>query len=262
MRSIRPLELHHVVDADSSQTVVIAEAAGGQLTGRQRTARHGQVADHHQHHRRRRCAREEVLFVAEKMAALDVVHRRLQPGRAWPADAGAAFEQGQQARRSRGAEAHARRPASRRAQRPDRYRRSLARASERAERLRGRLHEPLEPSGLSPQAILGVLARAQESSVPGGFALTGAEGWDRSGCARLAALVDDVAGTRFALLGRSRASLAGRALCAPRSGRTRGASGERVAATGRRANAGRRVRKRWRRMPWRAVIHGRSADLH
>src|SRR3546814_2299756 len=27
--AIRPIELHHVVDADSSQTVVIAEAAGG-----------------------------------------------------------------------------------------------------------------------------------------------------------------------------------------------------------------------------------------
>src|SRR3546814_880814 len=76
--AMRPVELHHVVDADSSQTVVIAEAAGGRSlvvkgppgTGKSQTITNIIAAAAAQGKR--------VLFVAEKMAALDVVHRRLK----------------------------------------------------------------------------------------------------------------------------------------------------------------------------------------
>src|SRR3546814_18806521 len=76
--AIRPIELHHVVDADSSQTVVIAEAAGGRSlvvkgppgTGTSQTITNIIAAA---------VARgKKVLVVAEKMAALEVVPRRLQ----------------------------------------------------------------------------------------------------------------------------------------------------------------------------------------
>jgi Mrp family chromosome partitioning ATPase len=76
--AIPPLQSHHVVDADSSQTVVIAEAAAGRTmvvkgppgTGKSQTITNIIAAA---------AARgRKVLFVAEKMAALDVVHRRLK----------------------------------------------------------------------------------------------------------------------------------------------------------------------------------------
>jgi hypothetical protein len=75
---IRPIELNHVVDADSSQTVVIAEAAGGRSlvvkgppgTGKSQTITNIVAAAV--------ASGKKVLFVAEKMAALEVVHRRLR----------------------------------------------------------------------------------------------------------------------------------------------------------------------------------------
>jgi len=46
-----------------------------------------------------------------------------------------------------------------------------------------RLHKPLQPSGLTPQAILGLLARSQETTAPSGYALTNADQWDREAVA-------------------------------------------------------------------------------
>lgn len=75
---IPPISLNHVVDADSSQTLVIEEAARGRTlvvkgppgTGKSQTITNIIAAAAAQGKR--------VLFVAEKMAALDVVHRRLK----------------------------------------------------------------------------------------------------------------------------------------------------------------------------------------
>jgi hypothetical protein len=75
---ITPLALNHVVDADSSQAVAIAEAAGGRTlvvkgppgTGKSQTITNIIAAAAAQG--------KKVLFVAEKMAALEVVHRRLK----------------------------------------------------------------------------------------------------------------------------------------------------------------------------------------
>jgi hypothetical protein len=75
---IPPIALNHVVDADSSQAVAIAEAANGRTlvvkgppgTGKSQTITNIIAAA---------VARgKKVLFVAEKMAALDVVYRRLK----------------------------------------------------------------------------------------------------------------------------------------------------------------------------------------
>lgn len=75
---IPPISLNHVVDADSSQALVVEEAARGRTivvkgppgTGKSQTITNIIAAAAAQGKR--------VLFVAEKMAALDVVHRRLQ----------------------------------------------------------------------------------------------------------------------------------------------------------------------------------------
>src|SRR5258708_34743184 len=75
---IPPVESHHVVDADSSQTVAIAEAAGGRSlvvkgppgTGKSQTITNIIAAA--------ASRGKKVLFVSEKMAALDVVQRRLR----------------------------------------------------------------------------------------------------------------------------------------------------------------------------------------
>lgn len=77
-QTIPPLELNHVVDADSSQTVAIAEAAGGRTlvikgppgTGKSQTITNIIAAA--------AAKGRKILFVSEKMAALDVVYRRLQ----------------------------------------------------------------------------------------------------------------------------------------------------------------------------------------
>ncbi|MDP9412894.1 MAG: DUF3320 domain-containing protein [Pseudomonadota bacterium] len=76
--AIPPVAMNHVVDADSSQTLVIEEAARGRTlvvkgppgTGKSQTITNIIAAAAAQGKR--------VLFVAEKMAALDVVHRRLK----------------------------------------------------------------------------------------------------------------------------------------------------------------------------------------
>src|ERR1700761_2348462 len=75
---IPPVALNHIVDADSSQAVAIEEAAQGRTlvvkgppgTGKSQTITNIIAAAVAQG--------KKVLFVAEKMAALDVVHRRLK----------------------------------------------------------------------------------------------------------------------------------------------------------------------------------------
>src|SRR5258708_28458923 len=75
---IQPVAMNHVIDADSSQTVAIEEAARGRHlvikrppgTGKSQTITNIIAAAAAQG--------RTVLFVAEKMAALAVVHRRLR----------------------------------------------------------------------------------------------------------------------------------------------------------------------------------------
>lgn len=175
---IRPVELHHVVDADSSQTVVIAEAAGGRSlvvkgppgTGKSQTITNIIAAA---------VARgKKVLFVAEKMAALDVVHRRLRQVGLGPLTL--ELHSNKVSKRTVLDELKRTRDAQYRGARGDlTVVAKLGDASDALNDFAKRLHAPLSPSGLSPQAILGRLTRAQEAPAPAGFALEGADGWDK-----------------------------------------------------------------------------------
>ena len=55
-----------------------------------------------------------------------------------------------------------------------------------------RLHEPLRPSGLTPQAILGLLARSQESTAPSCYSLARADQWTSEDLVARRAVIADV----------------------------------------------------------------------
>nr|WP_295235149.1 DUF3320 domain-containing protein [uncultured Brevundimonas sp.] len=188
---IKPLELHHVVDADSSQTVVIAEAAGGRSlvvkgppgTGKSQTITNIIAAA---------VARgKKVLFVAEKMAALDVVHRRLRQVGLGPLTL--ELHSNKVNKRTVLEELKRTRDAQHKPARGDLS--IIDRLSETSGFLNTfakRLHEPLKPSGLTPQAILGLLARSQESTAPSGYSLAGADQWTHEDVVARRAVITDV----------------------------------------------------------------------
>ncbi len=188
---IRPIELHHVVDADSSQTVVIAEAAGGRSivvkgppgTGKSQTITNIIAAA---------VARgKKVLFVAEKMAALDVVHRRLRQVGLGPLTL--ELHSNKVNKRLVLEELRRTRDAQHRPARGDlTIVEKLGEASGELNSFARRLHKPLSPSGLTPQAILGRLTRAHMAGASP-YALEGADGWDRETVAKHHAIVGDVA---------------------------------------------------------------------
>lgn len=189
---IRPIELNHVVDADSSQTVVIAEAAGGRSlvvkgppgTGKSQTITNIIAAAV--------ASGKKVLFVAEKMAALEVVHRRLRQVGLGPLTL--ELHSNKVNKRVVLEELKRTRDAQHRPARCDlTVVEKLAETSGELNDFARRLHTPLEPSGLTPQAVLGLLSRLQESGAPMGFALEGAQHWNRETFRNRRALVDDVA---------------------------------------------------------------------
>lgn len=189
---IRPIDLHHVVDADSSQTVAIAEAAEGRSlvvkgppgTGKSQTITNIIAAA---------VARgKKVLFVAEKMAALEVVHRRLRHVGLGPLTL--ELHSNKVNKRTVLEELKRTRDAQHRGARGDlTVVEQLGEARDELNDFARRLHTPLEPCGLSPQAILGRLAKAQRSTAPGGYALDGAETWTGETFRKNQALAGDVA---------------------------------------------------------------------
>ena len=189
---IRPIELHHVVDADSSQTVAIAEAAGGRSlvvkgppgTGKSQTITNIIAAA---------AARgKKVLFVSEKMAALDVVHRRLRQVGLGPLTL--ELHSNKVSKRAVLEELKRTRDGQLRPPRSDlSVVEKLGEVSGSLNAFARRLHRPLEPSGLTPQAVLGLLARTQESGAPTGYSLNGAEGWNRSAVEERRLVLQDVA---------------------------------------------------------------------
>lgn len=188
---IQPIDINHVVDADSSQTVAIAEAAGGRSlvvkgppgTGKSQTITNIIAAA---------VARgKKVLFVAEKMAALDVVYRRLRQVGLGPL--ALELHSNKINKRSVLEELKRTRDAQHRPPRGDLT--VIAKLGETRGALNSfaqRLHEPMTPSGLTPQAVLGRLARVQSGEGPI-FTLAGAETWDRETVGKHRAIVDDVA---------------------------------------------------------------------
>jgi very-short-patch-repair endonuclease len=188
---IKPLELHHVVDADSSQTVVIAEAAGGRSlvvkgppgTGKSQTITNIIAAA---------VARgKKVLFVAEKMAALEVVHRRLRQVGLGPLTL--ELHSNKVNKRTVLEELRRTRDGQHKPARGDLS--VIERLGETSSALNAfakRLHEPLKPSGLTPHAILGLLARSQDSTAASGYILAGADQWGREDVAARRAVIVDV----------------------------------------------------------------------
>lgn len=189
---IPALELHHVVDADSSQTVVIAEAAGGRSlvvrgppgTGKSQTITNIIAAA---------AARgRKVLFVAEKMAALEVVHRRLQQVGLGPLTL--ELHSNKVSKRTVLEELRKTRDANLRRSRSDlSIVQKLGDTRNELNEFADRLHRPLEPSGLSPFAILGRLARSQTSQPEALHILAGAECWGQEDVTRRRAIAVEVA---------------------------------------------------------------------
>lgn len=175
-QAIPPIELHHVVDADSSQTVVIAEAAGGRSlvvkgppgTGKSQTITNIIAAA---------VARgRRVLFVAEKMAALDVVHRRLQQVGLGPLTL--ELHSNKVSKRAVLEELKNTRDATLRRPRNDlTILQKLGDTRSELNAFAARLHKALEPSGLSPFAVLGRLSRTQKVESVETFRLSGGETW-------------------------------------------------------------------------------------
>ncbi|ESQ73592.1 DUF3320 domain-containing protein [Asticcacaulis sp. AC402] len=191
--AIPPEGRYHVVDADSSQTVAIAEAAGGRTlvikgppgTGKSQTITNIIAAA---------AARgKTVLFVAEKMAALDVVHRRLKQVGLGPLTL--ELHSNKISKRAVLEELKRTREASLLPPRRDPLvDDKLAAATDDLNGFAARLHAPLQPSRLSPQQILGRLIAQSRGVLATGpaFALEGAETWTPDDVAKRRGLAEDI----------------------------------------------------------------------
>jgi hypothetical protein len=173
---IPPLALNHVVDADSSQAVAIAEAAGGRTmvvkgppgTGKSQTITNIIAAAAAQGKR--------VLFVAEKMAALDVVHRRLRKADLGPLT----FELHSNKANKRAILEELRRTKDAAPRPPKESASVITKLGEARDNLNifaKRLHAALQPCGLTPHQIVGQLVRANKNNAPVGYTLLDAQHW-------------------------------------------------------------------------------------
>ncbi len=173
---ILPVAMNHVIDADSSQTVAIEEVARGRHlvikgppgTGKSQTITNVIAAAAAQG--------RTVLFVAEKMAALDVVHRRLR-------DAGLsslALELHSSKATKRVLLEELRRTRSASAPAPRGEATLVQRLTDSRDKLNSHvdmMHTPHEPSGLTPFRLLGSLIRARDSSGKPDYSLDAPETW-------------------------------------------------------------------------------------
>lgn len=189
---IQPIAMHHVIDADSSQTIAIEEVARGRHlvikgppgTGKSQTITNIIAAAAAQG--------RTVLFVAEKMAALDVVHRRLREAglaslalelHSSKANKRVVLEE---LKRSRGAAASAPRGEATLIQRLTDSRDSLNGHAEM-------MHAAHEPSGLTPFRLLGNLVRSREDSAQADRPLESPETWSPHELERRRELVEEIA---------------------------------------------------------------------
>ena len=190
--ALPPVAQSHVLDADSSQTVAIAEAVRGRDlvikgppgTGKSQTITNiiaSAVAEG-----------RTVLFVAEKMAALDVVHRRLQQVGLGPL--ALELHSHKANKKSLLAELARTRDAGRAGETDGATLLSaLESASGQLNAFAERLHAPLSPSGLTPYAVLGELMALQASGAPTGYAPAEGAEWDAAAIAERRVLVGDLA---------------------------------------------------------------------
>ncbi|MGI6855007.1 DUF3320 domain-containing protein [Mesorhizobium sp. 1B3] len=176
---ISPEKTHHVVEADSSQTVVIEEVSrGGHLvvkgppgTGKSQTITNIIAAAAEQG--------RKVLFVAEKMAALDVVHRRLKDAGLGPLTL--ELHSNKTNKRALLEELRKTKDLARRVAGTDAT--VVARLKDAQNGLNSHadaMHKVHEPSGMTPYQLIGHLVRVSDGAGLHGFALTGPEHWSRS----------------------------------------------------------------------------------
>ena len=197
---VAPIDMVHVLDADSSQTIAIEEVKRGRNlviqgppgTGKSQTITN-MIATAVK-------AGKKVLFMAEKMAALDVVMRRLE-------DIGL----GETCLELHSHKANKRRVLEALDQtlalgRPlvddlDVTARKLESARDRLNGHAALMHRRVGPSGLTPYRIIGELARFTGESIPlPAFQLAAAPAWARPEAEERTGLVRDIA-ERIAELG-------------------------------------------------------------
>lgn len=189
---IQPLAMNHVVDADSSQTVAIEEVARGRHlvikgppgTGKSQTITNIIASTAAQG--------QTVLFVAEKMAALDVVHRRLR-------DVGLgslALELHSSKANKRILLEELKRTRSMSAPQPRGEATLVQRLTDIRDRLNehaGMMHVAHEPSELTPFRLLGNLIRSWGSAGQSGHELEAPESWSPLELERRRELVQEIA---------------------------------------------------------------------
>jgi very-short-patch-repair endonuclease len=173
---IQPLAMNHVVDADSSQAVVIEEVVRGRDlvvkgppgTGKSQTITNIIASA--------AAEGKTVLFVAEKMAALDVVHRRLKGGglgslalelHSNKANKRVLLEE---LKRCKSATVPAPRGEATLVQRLTESRNSLNQHADM-------MHQPHQPSELTPFKLLGHLVRCWKAPAQPALPLHGAPSW-------------------------------------------------------------------------------------
>ncbi|AFL53335.1 very-short-patch-repair endonuclease [Sinorhizobium fredii] len=189
---ISPTEMTHIVDADSSQTVAIHEARRGRDlviqgppgTGKSQTIANiiaAAVADG-----------KTVLFVAEKMAALEVVKRRLD--QAGVGDACLELHSNKANKRALLAELqHTWDLGAPRGENVDAIDRSLADARDALNAHAARLHAVYRPYELSPYQVIGHLSRLRRLGMPpSDIELTGSVKWEPETRSRIVALLSEL----------------------------------------------------------------------
>lgn len=189
---ISPAEMTHIVDADSTQTVAIHEARRGRNlviqgppgTGKSQTIANiiaAAVADG-----------KTVLFVAEKMAALEVVKRRLD--QAGVGDACLELHSNKANKRALLAELqHTWDLGVPRAEGIDAIDRSLTDARDLLNAHAARLHRVYHPYGLSPYQVIGHLSRLRRRGMPPAeIELNGAVTWEPETRSRIMSLLSEL----------------------------------------------------------------------
>ncbi|MGJ4927000.1 DUF3320 domain-containing protein [Bradyrhizobium sp. HKCCYLS2038] len=189
---IQPLAMNHVVDADSSQAVVIEEVVRGRDlvvkgppgTGKSQTITNIIAAA--------AAEGKTVLFVAEKMAALDVVHRRLKGvglgSLALELHSNKANKRLvlEELKRAKSVAVPASAGEASLVQRLTDSRDGLNRHADM-------MHQPHQPSELTPFRLLGHLVRCREASAQAALPLQGAELWSALDLERRRELIAELA---------------------------------------------------------------------
>ena len=197
--AIPPSSLNHVVDADSSQAVAIEEAVHGRHlvikgppgTGKSQTITNIIAGAALQG--------KKVLFVAEKMAALDVVHRRLKQAGLGPLTL--ELHSAKANKRTVLDELRRVRDMPARAGGADRSLLvPMAQLQEELNAHAALMHRVLAPSGLTPYRLFGHLIEIREQSGLSGIALDKAAEWTPQDLAQRRELVGEIA-SRLAQVG-------------------------------------------------------------